>query len=385
MDTANKQYDAIVETVRRLPVALEDYREMLLANLVMIGEIPAPTFGEDQRIEFLKQRFTECGLQNVSSDEMGNGVAILPGSSKSKSILVAARADTPFSATTDHTISLDVKRVVGAGVAGSSLGLAVLATLPTMLERLDIKLCSSLVLMGATRSLGRGNLGGLRFFLSHNQLPLVAGITVNGTQLGNLHHVALASVGGEIRCRVAESDATTGAIDLLNEVINRLRAIELPAATHTALVLGEVEGGTSFKLPARTARLRFRVRSESDAAVAQITKEIDTLVEALSETSGSEVSFEVIAQANAGGIADDHPLVLQARRVMTSLGITPGVGCCSSSVSSFTERDIPAISIGITEGRNLSLPDEEISTNLMLRGVAQLIGILMAVDGGCCD
>ena len=69
-------------------------KELLLANLVMMGEIPAPTFREQKRIAFLMQRFSECGLQNVSSDEVGNGLGILPGSTGEKNIVIVAHVDT---------------------------------------------------------------------------------------------------------------------------------------------------------------------------------------------------------------------------------------------------------------------------------------------------
>ncbi len=70
--------EAVLSRVRGLVMELEPYREMLLANTVMISEIPAPTFDERDRIAFLEQRFTESGLHSTSIDECGNGVGILP-------------------------------------------------------------------------------------------------------------------------------------------------------------------------------------------------------------------------------------------------------------------------------------------------------------------
>ena len=118
--------DEMLEKVRRLPSALEPFLDMLLANLIMIGEIPSPTFGEQDRIEFLIQRFTEAGLQTCSTDEIGNGLGILPGSHREKHILLVAHADTPFSANVSHTLSVDTHSVVGPGVADNSLGLLML-------------------------------------------------------------------------------------------------------------------------------------------------------------------------------------------------------------------------------------------------------------------
>ena len=398
MKPAVAHQDDALGLVRRLPAAMENFREMLLANLVMIGEIPAPTFGESRRIEFLKQRFNECGLSSCSTDEVGNGVGILPGvgGPQRQSILVWAHADTPFSENVNHSLSIHQGRVIGPGVADNSLGLAVLATLPTLLERLDIRLQSDLVLMGASRSLGRGNLEGLRFFLTNNKLPLTAAVSVEGVHFGRLNYASLASLDGEIVCGVRKLDVTNGqsqgAIIILNRVIDRLLTMPVPgdeevsmAAPETTLILGSVEGGTSFKKPARDALLRFQVLSESDAALARVEQRIRDIVEHVTRETGATVNFEVIARTNYGGLDREHPVVLQSRRIITALGTQPLKERYSSSVSSFVEQDVPAVTVGISTGQNLNEPDEEVAIEPMLKGVAQLVGILLAIDGGCCD
>jgi tripeptide aminopeptidase len=398
MKPALADHDDALGRVRRLPAAIENFRAMLLANLVMIGEIPAPTFGESQRIEFLKQRFDECGLCSCSTDEVGNGVGILPGvgAVPRQSILVWAHADTPFSENVNHSLSIRPDRVIGPGVADNSMGLAVLATLPTLLERLEIRLQSDLVLMGASRTLGRGNLEGLRFFLANNKLPLTAAVSVEGVYFGRLNYASLASLDGEIVCRVHNQDVNNGhsqgAIIILSGVIDRLRTMPVPsdgkvtmAAPETTLILGSVEGGTSFKHPAREALLRFQVLSESDEALARVERQIQNIVEQVSREMGATISFEVIARTNSGGLDREHPVVLQTRRIIAALGTQPLKERYSSSVSSFVEQGIPAVTVGITTGQNLNEPDEEVAIEPMLKGVAQLMGTLLAIDGGCCD
>ena len=386
MKSGTERQEDTLSLVRRLPVALEGFREMLLANLVMIGEIPAPTFHESRRIDFLRQRFNECNLHNCSTDDVGNGLGILPGKSGERSILVSAHADTPFSGNVNQTLTITPDEVTGPGVADNSLGLAVLATLPTILEGLDLHLDSDLVLMGSTSTLGKGNLHGLRFFLANNNLPLTAGISVEGIQFGRLNFASLASLNGEISCRVQEvrSDEAkpSGAIIVLNQIIHSLHRMPVFAEPHTTLILGSVEGGTAFKKPARSALLRFQIRSESDEVLVRIEQLIADRLQEISEQSGANVNFRVTARTRAGGLDKDHPLVLQTRRILAALGVQPREDPLSSTVSSFIERDIPAITIGITTGHNVNEPDETVSIEPMMRGVAQLIGILWAIDGG---
>lgn len=90
----SKTLPSIVNAIPKDRDALQPIREILLANAMMIGEIPSPTNQEDQRITFLSNRFTEEGLQNISIDEAGNCMAMLPGSVGEKNILICAHADT---------------------------------------------------------------------------------------------------------------------------------------------------------------------------------------------------------------------------------------------------------------------------------------------------
>ena len=382
--------DGMLDQVRRLPSVLENFRDMLLANLVMIGEIPAPTFGEQRRIEFLGQRFTEAGLQSCSTDSAGNGLGVLPGTQGKKHILVAAHADTPFSANVSHTISVDTDSVKGPGVADNGLGLAVLATLPTILDRLGIRFRYNLTFMGTAQSLGRGNLKGLRDFLAGTELPILTGISVEGCQVGRLNYASLASLNGEITCKVQEDVETgavagTGAIGVLTQVIERLKAVPLPETPDTNLVFGAVEGGTSYKKPARSSALRFQVLGESGDWLEEMEGRIRAIVDAVADETGAQVVLEVRARTNAGGLSGEHPLVIQSRRIITALGIPLRPDRYSTSVSSFVEQGIPSITIGISRGKNLNECDESVVIDPMLKGVAQLIGILLAVDGGCCD
>ena len=70
-----------------------------------------------------------------------------PGTENRQTILLTAHADVPFAASVDHNCTVDDGKVHGPGVADNSLGLAILATLPTILERLDIRLKSKLLFL----------------------------------------------------------------------------------------------------------------------------------------------------------------------------------------------------------------------------------------------
>ncbi|MBU0676812.1 MAG: M20/M25/M40 family metallo-hydrolase [Verrucomicrobia bacterium] len=380
----------ILAELQRFRDAAGKTKESLLANLVMIGEIPAPTFGESERVRFVQDRFSESGLQNSSSDEVGNGFGILPGKDRAKNILVVAHADTVFSEKVDHTITVETERVVGPGVADNSISLAALATLPMILDHLGLELDSNLILMVNSRSLGRGNLEGLRFFLKNNQMPIRAGVCVEGVELGRLTIGSFGMLRGEITCQVSDQYdwtrfGTSGAIVTINEIINRLVEIPLPRRPKTSIVLGSIEGGTSFNTVATRATLRFEIRSESEELLADVRQHLEDAIAEVSSASGADVTLDIFARRKKGGILSSHPLARHSRSIMKELGVEPRLSPSASEISAFVDGDIPAVTLGLTEGGQIRQLKEFIRIDPVFTGIAQLVGVLLAIDGGYCD
>ncbi|HRQ88701.1 MAG TPA: peptidase, partial [Bacteroidia bacterium] len=157
----------------------------------MAGEIPAPTGSERRLTRFLSDRFTESGLANISLDQAGNIAGVRLGRSGDRSLLVAAHVDKIWPETDNHTVSVGVGQMSGRGLADNSLGAAVLATLPLILDELGVVLESNLVLLGTTGSFGRGNLSGMRFFLENCERIVDAALVLEGIELGRISHSSL--------------------------------------------------------------------------------------------------------------------------------------------------------------------------------------------------
>jgi len=369
---------------------LHALRERILANAVMFGEIPAPTFGEARRVRFLCDRFAENELLNISSDEAGNGTALLPGTRGNRKILLVAHTDTVFASGVDHTVKVGVDRLEGPGIADNSLGLAIISTLPSILKRLGVQLESDLVLLGASKGTGRGNLAGLRFFLDHCKLPLHAGVCVEGVHRGRLSYSCLGMMRAEITCHApsdSEWDNASGvsAIANMTLVLTRLLALPRPQVPKTSIILGSLNAGTAFNTRATNATLQLEVRSEDAGVVNGLTRSIADLLEEISVETGTRNEMEVIARRDPGGIGIKHPLVKITREIMEVLKIRPKIAPSVGELSALIAKRIPAITLGITRGDNVHEFDEYVEIETMFAGIAQLVGVLRAIDGGVCD
>ncbi|MFW5857530.1 MAG: peptidase dimerization domain-containing protein [Planctomycetota bacterium] len=380
------------ELLDQLPAyadALQPLQEMLLTNLVMVGEIPAPTFGEEGRVRFMQDRFTEAGLQNVASDEIGNATAILPGAKGDRNILLVAHADTTFPAAADHTVNLETGTVSGLSIGRNAMGLAALMTLPDALGALGLELDANLILLGAVRSVGRGDLAGVRFFLEHSQSPIEAGLSIEGMQLGRLSYSSIGMIRGEIVCQVPEEYDWTkfgafSAIQTLNEVIDGLMGIALPRKPRTTIILGQVEGGRAYDIAATEATLRLEVRSEAQDLVEDIRARIEDICSEVAAHTGAEVTADFFASRRPGGMDFSHPLAHYARRVHQALTIEPRVSSSLSEISAFTDRGIPALRLALTRGETFKNGRERLEIPPMFKGLAQLVGVLLAIDNGIC-
>jgi tripeptide aminopeptidase len=364
-------------------------REILLANLIMLGEIPAPTFEEEARQRCLQDRFVMAGLQNCSTDEVGNVYAIRPGTApeeERENILLVAHADTFHAASEDHTVSVQSDTVSGLGLGDNALGMAVLATLPMLLDALGIEFKRNLILMGASRSLGLGNLEGLKFFLENKKLPVAAGISLEGFRLGRLSYSSTGMLRGRVSCRVPEEfdwtmRGTLGAVQVLNDVISRICEIPLPQKPRTNIILGQVRGGRSFNRIALRGSLSFEIRSDSAEIVERIRRRIEGIVDELTSQSGVDVLVDFFAERSPGALPFDHPLVESVRAILERLGIEARNDPSISELSAFLDRDVPAITVGLTTGDKHEDEPDLLKIDPIFDGVAQLLALLLSVDG----
>lgn len=161
---------------------------------VTIQQIPAPPFGEAQRAEFVRQRFAVEGLEAVSLDALGNVFACLPGSGRSKPLVVSAHLDTVFPFDTDLKVRREADRIFGPGIGDNSLGVAGLFGLLWALrqERGDQPgLPGDLWLVANVGEEGLGDLRGIRAVVERFKDEPLAYLILEGMAFGQVYHRAL--------------------------------------------------------------------------------------------------------------------------------------------------------------------------------------------------
>ena len=97
-----------------------------------VTAIPAPPFGEQERTQWISSQFSELGLDDVDSDELGNVFGILGGEEDEKFLAVSAHIDTVFPAGTKINVRSDGDRLRGPGIGDNAAGITALLALASV-------------------------------------------------------------------------------------------------------------------------------------------------------------------------------------------------------------------------------------------------------------
>lgn len=381
--------DTLLAELPELPERLRCIKEILLTNVVMVGETPAPTFQERDRIRFLCDRFTESGLLDISTDEKGNATALLPGTEGEKTILVAANADNVNYDGVDPTVSVGVDTVTGVGLSDNGLAIASLITLPTILERLGVKLKNNLVLTAATQTLGTADMAGFKFFLDNVKTPIDSAVCLRGSELGRISYSSLGAMRGKIVVAFAEGQgwhrqSFPGAVVEMGAILHKILSIPIPRNPRTTILLGSLNAGATFNTAPSRATLQFEIRSEDADWVHKIERQIDMIVEEVDAGTGATVQFDKIGRREPSALPYSHPFVQVAHDIVTGLDLLPRVRPSSGLLSNLTPRGIPAITLGLTQRESADEVTEVMQIEPLFAGLAQVVALLRAIDEGLC-
>src|SRR6185312_16014213 len=127
-----------------------------------LTEIPAPPFGEAPRCEWLRQRFTALGLENVGLDDLGNVLGFLHNTPNAPLIGISAHLDTVFPQGTALYTREEANKLYGPGISDNAAGVTALLAIANALKRTQLKPATNILFIGNVGEEGEGNLRGMR-------------------------------------------------------------------------------------------------------------------------------------------------------------------------------------------------------------------------------
>lgn len=337
--------------------------------------IPAPSYEERERAEFVAKSFEDVGL-HADIDEMGNVVARRTGDGNAASLMLAAHTDTVFPRGTVITVRRTDAEMIGPAIGDNSLGVAGLLALVGILDSAKVETPGDLLLVANVGEEGLGNLRGIRAMIERFEHELGGVVAVEGHNVGRVTHVAV----GSRRIRVT-IDGPGGhswgafgqpsAIHELGKIIGEISQLEVPCEPKTTFNVGIIDGGVSVNTIAPRASAVIDMRSVDPASLDRLSARVEEIIERRN-SDRIKTRIDILGERPAGETEPSATLVRTAIAILKNLGFEPELNASSTDANIPISRGIPAICVGLTHGAGAHRVEESIEIAPIEQGMAQL-------------
>ena len=381
--------------VRQALENLKASEAQTIKEQITICEIPAPTFHEERRAAWFRQRFTELGLKNVRIDKVGNVLGERPGKGTGPVLALAAHLDTVFPEGTDVRVKSDGAILKGPGIGDDCRGLAVILAVARALDEAKIETDGTIIFVANVGEEGLGDLRGARH-LFNEELKGRATHFISVDGIGDdITNVAV----GVVRYRVTfrgPGGHSFGAFGLpspvhaMGRAIEKISRFQVPKQPKTTFNVGKIEGGTSVNSIAHTAWMEVDMRSEGAAELNKLEAEFKRAVQASIDEENKArpnqspitIELKIVSQRPAGVQPADSPIVKTALAASAALGIQSKLTAGSTDSNIPISLKIPAITIdGGGDGKGAHSLDEYFDTTNSHRGTQRTLLIALGIVG----
>jgi len=367
---------------------MNDLPSRVIELAIQIQQIPAPTFSEGQRGEFVRGLFQQEGLKDVSMDSLGNVYGRLPSNSPSslisnKPLVAVAHLDTVFPLKVNLQVRKEAGKVYGPGIGDNSLGVAALFGLVWSIRERKVKLKNDLWLVADVGEEGLGDLRGMRGVVERFDSHVTGYLIIEGLALGHVYHRAIGVRRYRITARTAGGHSWSdygqpSAVHELAALVTQLTSMTLPREPRTTLNVGTISGGTGINVLASEAICELDLRSEDSSLLVKIVSQAEDLIHSANR-SDVKINCEVIGQRPAGEIPVDHPLVKIARDCSREQGLDAVLTAGSTDANIPLNKGIPAVVMGVTTGGGAHSTQEFIDIEPVRKGLEGLVNFVSRV------
>jgi len=353
-----------------LRVALDWFRReraWINEQHLKLCRVPAPTFLEQKRAEYMAERFQDLGWES-HVDRSGNVIAGLPGRRDNATVAVTAHLDTVLAPRSPEEIKLSSDgRLMGPGVSDNGAGLAALLALAAAWNAApplpDTPLAP--LLIANVGEEGEGNLSGMRYLCreSNGSRPK-AFLVLDGPNTDHITCRALASRRFEVAVTGpgghSWSDYGAGnPVHALSRVIAEFTSADFAVgaphepAPRSSFNFGLIQGGTSINCIPTEARAKVDLRSEKPEKIDEMVSLLTACVAQAADSENARATggrvtarLKEIGSRPGGELREGAPILNCLLAVDAFLGIRSRLDCSSTDANIPLSLGIPAVSIG---------------------------------------
>jgi tripeptide aminopeptidase len=364
-----KKYETSINALAKRPEVKKAYQAILdlepetRRDHILLTEIPAPPFKEQERAKQYAAMLRQAGADSVWIDAVGNVLAKRKGRSGKRTVVLEGHLDTVFPEGTDVKVKQKGDTLFAPGIGDDTRGLALVLTVLKAMEKTNIQTEADVLFIGTVGEEGLGDLRGVKHLFRPGAPKIDAYIAVDGTNANRVTHRGL----GSHRYRITfkgPGGHSSGAFGIGNPHNALGRAIHYFAVEADKLVrspgvrttynVGLVGGGTSVNSIPFESWMEVDMRSESPERLNSIDKLLQAAVQkALQEENqmkqrGPALTVEVksVGDRPSGSLDANLPLVQQTMAVIKSRQGQPQLGVGSTNSNTPIALGVPAVTIG---------------------------------------
>jgi tripeptide aminopeptidase len=370
-----------------------------LAEQIALVRIPAPSFAEQARGDYVLARLREVGLAEVRRDAEGNVLGEWrPDGASGPPVVVAAHLDTVFAADTDVEPRRKGKRIHAPGITDNCRGVAGMLAVARVLAGSAVAAKHPVLFAATVGEEGIGDLRGVKHLFREDGglRDAAAFVALDGSGMRRIVHRAI----GSRRLRI-EAEGPGGhswsdrgvpnPVVALAVAAAGLRAMPLPHPERTSLTVARIGGGSSINSIPAEAWMELDMRSEATGVLGPMEEGVRAVLQNAVElenatrragTHPMHARVQLIGDRPSGETAEDHPLVRATAAITASLGARAELVGSSTDANVPMALGIPSIAIGAGgDSGGIHTLDEWYANDGGALGVERAMLVVLAAAG----
>ena len=373
---------------------LREDDERTLREHLEICQIPAPSYEEGEKAEYVRKKMVDAGLSDVHIDEVGNVLGIWKGTGNGPRIMIAGHTDTVFPRETDLTLKKEGERYSCPGIGDDTRAVAELLSLARALNATGIHGEGDIVFCANVCEEGLGDLRGIKHAfkdMSKTTVSQKTEATENVQASGktddmksftfanelenhydgfvsiddkNTSGIIYQAVGSErylVTFHGTGGHSFTGfgipnPIHAMGRAIAKISDFQTPKNPKTTFSVGVINGGTSVNVIAAECSMLVDMRSVDAGELEKLSVKFHQAIENAVQEENARwedkdnritVTFEQKGKRPAGTQDKSCQIVQAANAANQALGMeTLYIGAASTDANIPISLGIPAITVG---------------------------------------
>jgi tripeptide aminopeptidase len=312
--------------------------ESIMREWIAITEINAPSGQEQQRAKYIESLLRKYHLDDIHYDSAGNLVAVRKGTGGGPVIVFDAHMDTVFQPGLQIKATIRDGKIYAPGIGDDTRNVEALLATIRALDEAKIKTKGDLVFVFTVEE--ETTFKGVNTYVKENKRTIDQYIALDGGYEGftyagigiNWYRQHFIGPGGHTRSRTPPYSATLP----LARAIARIYELKVPTSPSSNLNIGMLGGSEVVNAKASDAWFTVDLRSTSNEVIADLDKQIQTIVNEEAARVGMKVKTDVISKSPAATIPGHREsyLVRISEAVHRVMGFDPPITNAGSNNSS---------------------------------------------------